>query len=192
MAQSRLTGASPNAHLLIGEMPAPRLFERPWWEGTSLSLAAHAVLFGLLFYAATHVSQVVQTVDRASEHFDPVFLSRPGAGGGGGGGGARRPDPVRSAEIPLTKPLEMTPVPNPADTPPAPDVNIPVMTVQAEQMLPGAAVALPDSSSPGRGTGPGGGSGRGSGSGPGDGSGLGAGRLAGYGGDVPFGGNGVS
>jgi protein TonB len=191
MAQSRLNGASPNAHLLIGEMPAPRLFERRWWEGTSLSLAAHAILFGILLYAATHVRQVVQTADTASERFKIVFLNRPGPDGGGGGGGTTTPDPPRPAEITPTRPIDMTPVPNPADTPPVPDLNIPVVTVQAVQMLPGAATQI-DTTSPGPGAGPGGGGGRGPGSGSGDDAGLGPGRLGGFGGDVPFGGNGVT
>ena len=85
--------------------------------------------------------------------------------------------------MPVTKPIELSPVPHPADTPPPPDLKIPVITVQAEQMLPGALTPL-DTSSLGRGTGPGGGAGRGSGSGPGEGPGLGSGRLGGFGGDV--------
>ena len=191
MAQSRLNGASPNARLLIGEMPAPRLFERRWWEGTSLSLVAHAMLFGLLLYTAAHVRQVVQTSDTASERFKLVFLNRPGPGGGGGGGGTTTLGPPRPAEIPPTKPIAITPVPNPADTPPAPALNIPVISLQAVQMLPGAA-AQTDATSPGPGSGPGGGGGRGTGSGPDQGPGLDSGRLGGFGGDVPFGGNGVT
>jgi TonB family protein len=185
-------GASPNAHLLIGEMPAPRLFERRGWEGTGLSLAAHAIVFGILAYAATHVQQVVQTADTASKHLKFVFLDRPGPGGGGGGGGTVSPDPATRAEIPLTKPIDITPVSKPADTPPPPDLNIPAVTVQAAQLLPGATVAVMDASSPGRGTGPGGGDGHGPGIGPGDGAGLGPGRVSGVGGDVPFAGNGIT
>src|SRR5687767_11499285 len=87
MAQTRSNRASPNAHLLIGEMPAPRLFEGRWWEGTGLSIAAHVIVAGVLIYAATHPSQAVQTAGAASERFKIVFLNRPGPGGGGGGGG---------------------------------------------------------------------------------------------------------
>ena len=61
MVQAEFTEASPNAHLLIGEMPAPRQLQGRWWEGTGVSVAAHAIAFGILFYAATHVPQVVQT-----------------------------------------------------------------------------------------------------------------------------------
>ncbi len=184
MAQTRSSGASPNAHLLIGEMPAPQLFEGRWWEGTGLSIVAHAIAMGILLYAATHVKEVVQTASTASERFNKiVFLARPGAGGGGGGGGTTTSDPPRQAEITRTRPRDMSSVPNPADTPPVPDVNIPVITVQAQQMLPGAAAPL-DTPSLGRGAGPGGGAGRGTGSGPDDGSGLGPGRLGGFGGDV--------
>jgi periplasmic protein TonB len=183
MAQTPSRGASPNAHLLIGEMPAPRLFERRGWEGTGLSIAAHAIAMAALLYAASHVTEVVQTASTASERFKVVFLNRPGPGGGGGGGGTTAPDPPRKQEITLTKPIELTPVPNPADTPSLPDLKIPVITVQAEQMLPGAPTPL-DTTSLGRGTGPGGGGGRGTGSGPGDGPGLGSGRMGGFGGDV--------
>jgi protein TonB len=183
MAQTPSSGASPNAHLLIGEMPAPRLFERRGWEGTGLSIAAHAIAMAALLYAASHVTEVVQTASTASERFKVVFLNRPGPGGGGGGGGTTTPDPPRKQEITLTKPIELTPVPNPADTPPIPDLKIPVITVQAEPMLPGAATPL-DTTSLGPGTGSGGGGGRGTGSGPGDGPGLGSGRMGGFGGDV--------
>ena len=182
MAQARFTDASPNAHLLIGEMPAPRLSEGRWWEGTGLSIAAHAIAIAALLYAATHVTEVVQTAGTAIDRSRIIF-NRPGPGGGGGGGGTTTPDPPRPAEIPATKPRELSPVPNPADAPPVPEVIIPVITVQAQQMLPGAAASL-DTTSLGRGAGPGGGGGRGTGSGPGDGPGLGPGRMGGFGGDV--------
>ena len=183
MAQARWHDASPNAHLLIGEMPAPPLTAARWWEGTSLSIAAHAVAMGLMLYAATHVKEVVQTAGTASERFKVVFLNRPGPGGGGGGGGTPRPEPPRPAQITAARPVQLSPVPNPADMPPVPEMAIPVITVQAQQMLPGAIAPL-DTTALGRGAGPGGGGGRGPGSGPGDGSGLGPGRVAGFGGDV--------
>ncbi len=184
MVQARVNDASPNAHLLIGEMPAPRLFEGRRWEGTGLSIAAHAIAMAALLYAATHVPQVVKTATTVSERFNSiVFLNRPGPGGGGGGGGTTTPDPPRKMEMTATKPIELTPVANPADTPPPPDLRIPVITVQAEQMLPGTSTPL-DTTSLGRGAGSGGGGGRGAGSGPGEGPGLGPGRLGGFGGDV--------
>ena len=63
------------------------------------------------------------------------------------------------------------PSPTQSDTPPTPDLTIPVIAAQAVQMLPGAATPI-NSTSPGPGSGPGGGSGRGPG-GPGDIPGLG-------------------
>jgi protein TonB len=184
MVQPRSHGASPNAHLLIGEMPAPPLFQGHWWGGTGLSIAAHAIAAAALLYAATHVPQVIQTAATASERFNKiVFLNRPGPGGGGGGGGTNAPDPPRQREITPAKPIELSPLVNPADTPPVPELKIPVITVQAQQMLPGADAPI-DTTAPGRGADPGGGAGRGPGSGPGEGSGLGPGRLAGFGGDV--------
>jgi periplasmic protein TonB len=181
MAQARLNGASPNAHFLIGEMPAPRQLQGRWWEGTGLSIAAHAIVFGILIYAAAHVPQVVQTVGTVTGDF--VFRNRTGPGGRDGGRGTTTTDPPRGAQIPRTKPLEVTPVPNPADTPPIPEMNIPVITLHAEQMLPGALAQM-DTTSPGRGSGPGGGGGRGpGGGGPGDGTGLGPGGPGGFGGE---------
>jgi protein TonB len=184
MVQPEFTGASPNAHLLVGEMPAPHQMDGRWWEGTGLSIAVHAIAMGALLYAASHVTEVVKTASTASERFNKiVFLNRPGPGGGGGGGGTTTPDPPRKVEMPATKPIELTPVPNPADTPPPLDLKIPVITVQADQMLPGTATPL-DTTSLGRGSGPGAGGGRGAGSGSGEGPGLGPGRLGGFGGDV--------
>jgi len=190
MAAAHFTGASPNAHLLIGQMPAPSQLYGRCWEGTGLSIAGHAVVLGVLAYAATHVPQVMRTADDVSGRFK-VFLDRPEPGGGGGGGGEKTTDPPRPAEIIRTKPLEITPVAGPADTPPIPELNIPVVTVQAERMLPGAATQM-NTTSPGPGSGPGGGGGRGAGSGPGEDAGLGAGGQGGYGGDAMNVGNGVT
>jgi periplasmic protein TonB len=177
--------ASPNAHLLIGEMPAPRQMSGSWREGTGLSIAAHAVVVGLLLYAATHVKQVAQTINAVSKPL--VFL-----GLGGGGGGVHNPaGPPRPVQIVETRPAQMAVVPNPADTPPPPELNIPVITAHAVELLPGSLTAM-DGTAPGRGAGPGGGDGRGPGSGPGEGPGLGPGRLGGFGDDVFVRGNAVS
>ena len=67
MAESEFKGASPNAHFLIGEMPAPAQLKTSWWEGTGVSIAAHVVVLGLLIYAATHADQVVKTVTNVTE-----------------------------------------------------------------------------------------------------------------------------
>jgi protein TonB len=159
-----------------------------WWEGTGLSIAAHAMAFGLLLYAATHVKQVVQTITAVSGPL--VFLDQRGPGGGGGGGGANTSDPPPRAPIIATKPTQLMAVTNPADTPPHPDVKIPVVTAQAVQMLPGSMMEI--TASPGRGSSGGGGGGRGTGSGLDDGPGLGHGSLGGFGGDVFSPGNGVT
>lgn len=184
MVQSEFSGASPNAHLLIGEMPAPNQFHGHGWEGTGLSIIAHAILAGILVYAATHVSQVVETASDVTDRLKVVLLDdRPGPGAARKGGGDESPDPPRPAVPAPAKPIQVTPADRPMDTP-ASDVIVPVITVQAQQMLPGALVPV-DPRSPGRG------SGRGPGSGPGDGPGLGPGGLGGFG-NVPGAGNGVS
>jgi len=189
MTRTEFHCASPNAHLLIGEMPAPRQMAGSWWEGTGLSIAAHAVVLGLLLYAATHVKQVVQTINAVSGPL--IFLEQRGPGGGGGGGGDTTPTPPRPAAIPATKLTQLTPMPNPADTPPPPELRIPVVTAQAMEMVPGAMTAI-NGTSPGKGLGLGGGGGRGPGSGPGDGPGAGPGSAGGFGGDVYNPGNGVT
>ena len=187
----RQQGESPNARFLVGEMPAPQQLKGSWWEGTGLSVAVHLAVLGALIYAATHVQQVVKTSNQVTETFNVIFLNRPGPGGGGGGGGTKTPDPPRKAEITPTKPVTVKPIPKPADRPPTPDVNIPVQTPQAVQMLPGAITQI-DAASLGNGTGTGAGGGHGTGSGTGSGSGLGDGTGGGFGGGVYQIGNGVT
>jgi len=186
MTRSEFTGVSPNAHLLIGQMPAPHQLGGPGWEGTGLSIAAHAILFGILAYAATHVPQVAQTASDVTGRLK-VFLDRPGPGDGGGSGGGRTLDPAGQAKRIEVKPIEITPTAHPIDTPPAPAVPVPVITVQPHELLPGAGVQV-DTQSAGRGSGPDGEGERGAASGPG----AGPGRLGGYGGDAPGAGNGVT
>jgi periplasmic protein TonB len=175
---------SPNAHFLVGEIPAPPALRRSWWEGTGLSIAVHACLLAVVIYGASHARQVVQTASSVTDELKYVFLDRPGPGGGGGGGGEPTPTtPPRRAEIVRTAPRELTPTTNPADIPQKPDIHVPVATVNAVETLPGAITAL-DGVLSGPGTGPGGGGGRGPGSGPGDGAGVGPGQVAGMGGDL--------
>src|SRR5262245_51829031 len=78
-------GASPNAHFLIGEMPAPKQLKTSWWEGTGVSIVVHVLVLGALIYAATHADQVVKTVTATTEKLDFIFLPQQGPGGGGGG-----------------------------------------------------------------------------------------------------------
>ena len=182
MTRTEFQYASPNAHLLIGEMPAPRQMDGRWREGTGLSIAAHAVALGILLYAATHVTQVAQTVAQVSGPLK-VFLDRPGPGGGQGSEGTTPRNPPRPPQIATTTPVQLTPVVNPADTPPMPQISIPVVASQANQMLPGELTAL-DPTTLGRGSGPGAGEGPGTskGRGAGDGHpGLGSGDLVGPG-----------
>jgi protein TonB len=185
-------GASPNARLLVGELPAPPQLEGKWWQGTGLSVAIHVLVLGAFIYAAMHARQVVDTVRKVPENINFIFLNQPGPGGGGGGGGTKTTEPPRKAEVLASKPkpVEVQPVPKPVNRPPAPELNIPVQSPQAVQMLPGALEKI-DATSVGAGTGTGAGGGRGTGSGTGTGSGLGEGFGGGFGGGVYQIGNGV-
>jgi periplasmic protein TonB len=183
-------GASPNAHLLVGEMPAPRQLAGRWWEGTGLSIAAHAAAFAILLYAGSQVPRMIASATDSRGTWKIVYIDRAGAGGGGGGGGASTDAPRRKPELTPTRPRDVTPTSAPADTP-TPAVSVPIMTAQAMQMLPGTWTDV-DGTSPGRGTGPGGGNGNGPGSGPSRGSGAGDGGPEGTGGDTFEPGNGVT
>jgi periplasmic protein TonB len=180
-------GASPNAHLLIGEMPAPQQLKASWWEGTGLSIAVHVIGLGILIYAVTHAPQVVQKATELNEKLDFIFLDAPKPGPGGGGGGRPKdPEPPRKAEIVAAKPPDTKPLPKPVDvvTPP---ITIPIQTPQAVETLPGALA--PISAPVGIGAG---GGGRGTGIGTGTGSGVGEGSGGGFGGGVYQIGNGVT
>jgi TonB family protein len=185
MADADFKGASPNAHFLIGELP-PAQLKTSWWEGTGASVIAHAILLGVIFYAATHATQIVKTVTAANEKLDFIFLPQPGPGGGGGG----RPKdaaPPRKAEIVAAKPVEAAkPIPKPADVP-TPEVTVPLQTANAVQTLPGAISALDVPVGSGNGS-----NGRGTGIGNGTGSGVGDGIGGGFGGGVYQIGNGVT
>jgi protein TonB len=172
--------ASPNAHLLIGEMPAPTQFSARWREGTGLSLAIHGIALAVAAYGIARAPEALRTAGESMRV--PAFFDRPG-GGGGGGGGADAPDPPRTVRPSGNRPRDVTMAARPADVPP-PDVNIPAMAAQPIDFLPGAT-AVVDGTSPGRGTGAGGGGARGPGSGPRDGTGIGDGGPRGAGGG-PF------
>jgi TonB family protein len=178
-------GASPNAHFLIGEMPAPTQLQRSWWQSTGVSIVVHAAVLGMIIYAATHVDQIVKTVTQDKLEMIPIlFKDQPGPGGGGGGR-PKDPEPPRKAAIKDAKPPEPIPIPKPADvvTPP---VIAPIQTPQAVETLPGTISALDVPT----GTGAGGG-GRGTGIGDGTGNGVGSGTGGGFGGGAYQIGNGV-
>lgn len=187
MPELEFKGASPNAHFLIGEMPAPPQLKRSWWEGTGASFIIHGIILGAIVYAATHAAQIVQKANEVTEKVDITFLARPQPGPGGGGGGRPKdPEPPRKAEIVASKPPAVQPIPKPADIP-TPEVIVPVQTPQAVVTLPGALTQI-DSTI---GTGSGGG-GKGNGIGTGEGSGVGPGTGGGIGGGAYNIGNGVS
>jgi TonB family protein len=184
MPRAEFEGASPNARLLVGEMPAAHQLKTSLWESTGVSVAVHVVVLGILIYAATHVTQVVQTANQITEKFDVIFLDKKGPGGGGGGR-PKDPAPPRKAEVVATKPVEVKPIPRPSDTPVL-ELNIPVQTPTAVQTLPGALSPIDTG-----GIGAGGG-GKGTGIGTGNGSGLGDGSGGGFGGGEYHPGNGVT
>ena len=186
MPEADFKGASPNAHFLIGEMPAPQQLKGSWWEGTGASMAIHILVLGGLLYAATHAAQVVNTVTQVNEKLDYIFLDRPKPGPGGGGGGRPKdPEPPRKAEIVAAKPPDVKPIPKPADVL-TPEIMVPIQTPQAVVTLPGALTQIDTS-----GVGAAGG-GRGTGIGTGNGSGVGEGSGGGFGGGVYQIGNGVT
>jgi len=186
MPEADFKGASPNAHLLIGEMPAPNQLKTSWWEGTGVSVAVHVIGLAILLYALTHAPQVVQKASDLSEKLDFIFLEQPKAGPGGGGGGRpKEPEAPRKAEIVAAKPPDVKPLAKPVDVP-TPEVTVPIQTPQAVQTLPGTLTAVDAI-----GTSSGGG-GRGTGIGSGTGSGVGPGEGGGFGGGVYQIGNGVT
>src|SRR5207237_2396389 len=205
MPEGNYQGASPNAHLLIGEMPAPAQLKSQWRVLTGGS-ALPLIVLAICVYIALRVPVVQQTLNRQLiDNFNITWLQVPGPGGGGGGGGNKMPEPSRKAElpgkdkavIPVTKPPEVKPLDKPKDVPPPP---VPAPMIPAEsvtagvQSRPGVIANMPSSDTPslGNGTGTGAGGGRGNGVGTGDGSGLGPGFGNGVGGGEYHPGNGVT
>ncbi|HEY2433012.1 MAG TPA: TonB family protein [Vicinamibacterales bacterium] len=184
MADAQFKGASPNSQFLVGELPHGQV-KTSWWEGTGVSIVAHVLLLGLFIYTATHARQIVQTVTDVPTKLDFIFLPQKGPGGGGGG----RPkdfEPPRKAEIVASKPVEVKPIPKPANVP-MPDITVPLQTANAVQTLPGSISGLEVPTGTGSGS-----NGRGSGIGNGTGSGVGEGSGGGIGGGVYQIGNGVT
>jgi len=185
MPSEDFKGASPNAHLLVGEMPAPHTLQTSGRQASAVSFGVHAIVLGLLIYGATHVKQIVQTVQAVPIKFDIIMTPKPGPGGGGGGRpDPPKPEPPKKAEVVATKPVEVKPIPKPADVP-IPDLNIPVQTPNATATIPGAVA------SDALGTGLAGG-GKGNGIGTGNGNGLGPGEGGGFGGGAFQPGNGIT
>jgi TonB family protein len=206
MPEGTFQGASPNAHFLAGEPPAPTQLKGRWWEGAGASMVAHVALVLVALFVVTRAPAVMtSTQTRQNETFDLIFVQTKGPGGGGGGGGNETPTPPRRAEapgkekvtVPVTKPPEVKPVEKPKDPPPpTQELNIPVQETTAGLTKVAGVLtsmpSLPDTSSMGAGTGTGAGGGHGSGVGTGSGSGLGEGTGGGTGGGVYEVGNGVS
>ena len=206
MPEGNYQGASPNAHLLIGEMPAPTQLKSHWRVATGGS-ALPLLVVALLLFIAMRVPVGGKTIaEQVNEKFDLTWLSVPGPGGGGGGGGNKTPEPPRKVElpgkekqtVPVTKPPEVKPLDKPKDVPPppVPAPTIPAASITAGvQQLPGVLANMPsatDTTSLGNGTGTGAGGGSGAGIGPGTGSGLGPGTGGGVGGGEFRPGNGVT
>jgi len=174
-------GASPNAHFLIGEMPAPSQLKTSWWEGTGTSLAVHALVLGTLLYAYMHGKQVVEAVQNVTHIEIPILFKQVEGPGGGGGGRPAEPTPTppRKAEIVAAKPVDVAkPIPKPADVP-TPEITVPLQTPQAVETVSGAlsVPAVPGTGNGSNGTGTGIGNGRGSGVGDGYGGGFGGGAY---------------
>jgi protein TonB len=151
--------------------------------GTGVSIGTHVVLLGLILLGATRAPGTGETPTIPIASFNKEFLNRPGLARGGGGSGNNAPGAVKRAEIPLAERREISPIPKPSDAPPVPVASIPIATVNAVEMLPGALTEL-SGIVPGRGTGPGGGGGRGTGAGDGDGPGAGPGQGGWLGGGI--------
>ena len=206
MPEGTSQAASPNAHFLVGETPAPTQLKALWRQGAGASMIAHIAVALLLVFIVTRAPSVYTSKPvPESQKYDLIFLQMKGPGGGGGGGGNNNPAPPKKAElpgkekltVPVSKPPEPKPVEKPKETPPPPqEVNIPVQQVTSgidkiAGVLP-SMTTIPDPNSMGLGTGAGAGGGNGSGVGPGSGSGLGPGSGGGTGGGVYDVGNGVT
>ena len=173
--------ASPNAHLLVGETPAPSQLSAQWRAGTGASMAMHAIALAVVGYGVARAPEALRSAPESTRV--PVLMGRPGLGDRGGSGGAEAAEPARPARMPEARPRDLTPAARPADAAPRPDITIPSMTAQPIEMLPGLLTAA-HGLSPGRGATPGGGGGEGPGVGPRDGPGAGGGDVPGPGGIV--------
>jgi TonB family protein len=192
---------SPNAHFLVGDVPAGASEKGRLGGSFVVSLVTHigALLFFIFVVARMPPANEVAAPPEQLPN-DIIWLNAPGPGGGGGGGGNKSPDPPKKAElpgkekitVPVAKPPSLAPEP-PKEVPkPETPLNIPAVTTSAGVVeLPGTLTGLP-AVSQGSGMGGGAGTGTGTGIGPGQGSGLGPGTGGGTGGGVFRPGNGVA
>jgi periplasmic protein TonB len=200
-------GASPNAHFLVGDTPAPALLKSRWGNGLSVSFITHALVFLAILFAAAWLPDVKSPIRAQNDpnKYDIIWLPQAGPGGGGGGGGNKQLEPPRKAEmpgkdkvtVPVTKPPKLEPLQKPQEKPPQiQELKIPAqVTSTGVQQLPGVLASMqstPDTTSLGTGSQGGAGTGAGTGIGPGSGSGLGEGSGGGTGGGVYRLGSGIS
>jgi protein TonB len=162
------------------------------------SVAFHVAGFASFLFLAAWLPTIGGPIDlRNADRMNTnqiVWVAEPGPGGGGGGGGNQSIAPPRLAElpgketltVPVLKPPDVTPTPDPEDALPKQEFNIPALTMaSAETTLSGVLDTMRSSNSPtalGSGSGGGAGTGTGTGIGPGTGSGLGPGWGGGTGG----------
>jgi protein TonB len=200
MSQDKITGASPNARFLAGDVSATGIEVKRAGNATLVSVLVHVgfVLLALFAIANPPSALMPDTPERLPD--DIVWLDTPGPGGGGGGGGNKSPEPPRKAElkgvekvtVPIAKPAAEISKAEPP--PPTPQIQIPAQqTATGVVELPGMVSNLPTPATPSLGSGVGGGAGtgKGTGAGSGTGSGLGEGFGGGTGGGVYRPGNGV-
>jgi TonB family protein len=198
-------GASPNAHFLVGDTPAPAQLKSRWGNAFSVSALSHVVGFLLILFIATRLPAtrpVTQGIDQTK--YNIIWIPQPGPGGGGGGGGNKQIEPPRKVEapgkekitVPVTKPPKVEPLEKPKDiTPPKQELNIPAQIASSGvQQLPGVIANPSPVATPSQGSGSlgGAGTGAGPGMGEGSGSGLGPGSGGGTGGGIYRLGSGIS
>jgi TonB family protein len=203
----KIQGYSPNAHLLVGETPAPSQLNSKYGNAFSVSLGTHLGIFGLLVFLAFALPGVGNPARSQTDpnKYDLVWLPQAGPGGGGGGGGNQQLEPPRKAEtpgkdkvtVPVTKPPKVDPLEKPKETPPPiQELKIPAQVASTGvQQLPGVLASMtstPDTTSQGTGRNGGAGTGAGTGIGQGSGSGLGEGSGGGFGGGAYRLGSGIS
>ncbi len=203
---NRTQGASPNAHFLVGDTPAPTQLKSRWANALSVSFATHVVGFLIIVFLMMMpgvAGPKPAVID--PNKYELTWIPQPGPGGGGGGGGNKQIEPPRQAQlpdkqkitVPVTKPPKVEPIEKPKEPPPkVQELNIPAQaTAAGVQRLPGVLSSMPsqpDTTSLGTGTGAGAGTGAGTGIGGGTGSGLGVGEGGGTGGGIYRLGSGIS
>jgi periplasmic protein TonB len=168
--------ASPNAHLLVGEMPATCQLNSHWCGSTGLSIVGHILGLAALLYTATHASQVAQMATASAATRQLIFLPEKGQEHGGGGRLIDPQSPRRAEIIAAMRENATSAIANQAEVP-IPDVIVAMQTPQAAQTLPGTLSPLdaPGGGATDAGNGTGMDGGRGDGAGPGEGGNHGGG-----------------